>query len=502
MTRCHIYIRAAAVAAGISAVLVLTGAVVAQPEPGPDLPNLTPYQPEGWSDKIVVTTEQGACTDSTCTDSNLLTSADTLYVDWALANMNSVATTQKFATDFYVDGIFDLSLSSDPGLDLENYDDVIDHPLGPLSVGTHTLTIKVDSAGVIAESNEQDNEYTKTITVVGPAGRCAGDCNGDGHVTVDEIITMANIALGKPVAGGCTAGDPNGDRKCTIDEIVAAVNNALSSCGATSPTPTRTPTATWVSPPTIRPTRTPTVTPTKTPHIIFSSAVTGLWEWQGNVEIQSSAAAPATQSVHLVAVLDKPETSRDIFVLSYTTDGLIAALQPGGSPYNVLFAVRCTATPQTNACESPERSLAATAGLTHTQLAATFTLEPDGTIQGTYAEVFAGPSGRVTISLPLVLHQISQEIPQPIADAIASLRSGKLPPSPTPDWNPGPSGICISRIGGGQGSCCPGSTASGCESLSRDVWGQVWPHLFVPNGTMTECKSRGFTKLCGACCYE
>src|SRR6266571_4532845 len=47
-------------------------------------PNLVPYQPSGWSDKIVVSTVTG-----TSTDSSPLTTADTLYVDWAVANFGS-----------------------------------------------------------------------------------------------------------------------------------------------------------------------------------------------------------------------------------------------------------------------------------------------------------------------------------------------------------------------------------------------------------------------------
>ena len=59
---------------------------------------------------------------------------------------------------------------------------------------------------------------------------CVGDCNGDGSVTVDELLTMVNIALGNSDAGGCLAGDANGDSAMTIDEVLTAVNNALNGC--------------------------------------------------------------------------------------------------------------------------------------------------------------------------------------------------------------------------------------------------------------------------------
>lgn len=57
---------------------------------------------------------------------------------------------------------------------------------------------------------------------------CSGDCNGDGSVTIDELLTMVNLALGS--MQGCTAGDTNRDAKITIDEILAAVDKALNGC--------------------------------------------------------------------------------------------------------------------------------------------------------------------------------------------------------------------------------------------------------------------------------
>ncbi|MFQ5665091.1 MAG: hypothetical protein ACE5I7_01540 [Candidatus Binatia bacterium] len=59
---------------------------------------------------------------------------------------------------------------------------------------------------------------------------CVGDCNGDGQVTVNELITMVNIALGNADVSTCTAGDANGDGGITVNEIVTAVNNALNGC--------------------------------------------------------------------------------------------------------------------------------------------------------------------------------------------------------------------------------------------------------------------------------
>ncbi|MFN8643863.1 MAG: hypothetical protein U0802_20210 [Candidatus Binatia bacterium] len=115
---------------------------------------------------------------------------------------------------------------------------------------------------------------------------CVGDCNGDGTVTIDDLIKMVNIALGlrsvcgDDGVGGCLAGDATCDCQITVDEIIRAVNNNLEGCHdygdcpvsqlemmccAGSPTPS-TPTATPTpTPPGPSPSATPTgATPTPT----------------------------------------------------------------------------------------------------------------------------------------------------------------------------------------------------------------------------------------------
>jgi hypothetical protein len=49
-------------------------------------------------------------------------------------------------------------------------------------------------------------------------------------VTVDEILTGVNIALGTVPLDQCRPLDGNNDGKVTVDEILTAVNNALGGC--------------------------------------------------------------------------------------------------------------------------------------------------------------------------------------------------------------------------------------------------------------------------------
>jgi hypothetical protein len=73
---------------------------------------------------------------------------------------------------------------------------------------------------------------------------CIGDCDCNGQVTVDEIITMVNIALGDASLLACLMGDANLDGQITVDEILTAVLNALNGCPLTPPSPTPAVTAT------------------------------------------------------------------------------------------------------------------------------------------------------------------------------------------------------------------------------------------------------------------
>ncbi len=63
-------------------------------------------------------------------------------------------------------------------------------------------------------------------------GSCVGDCNHDEHLTIDELVTGVNIALGALPIGRCPDFDPGGSGTVTIDEIIAAVSNALAGCAA------------------------------------------------------------------------------------------------------------------------------------------------------------------------------------------------------------------------------------------------------------------------------
>ena len=63
---------------------------------------------------------------------------------------------------------------------------------------------------------------------------CTGDCNGDGRVTIGEILKCINMLLGiHPLVvepHECSAIDINRNGRVEIVEIVAAVDSVLNGC--------------------------------------------------------------------------------------------------------------------------------------------------------------------------------------------------------------------------------------------------------------------------------
>jgi len=66
-----------------------------------------------------------------------------------------------------------------------------------------------------------------------PALACTGDCNGNGDVTIDELMRGVNIDLGSAPMSECPQFDAANDGAVTVDELLAAVKAAVDGC----PTP-------------------------------------------------------------------------------------------------------------------------------------------------------------------------------------------------------------------------------------------------------------------------
>jgi len=109
----------------------------------------------------------------------------------------------------------------------------------PTSTATATATISATPANTATATPTRSAADSPTATPSpsaspspspSPPPACTGDCNGNGVVTVDELVQSVNIALGNTPLSQCPAADRNGDGAVSVDELVGAVNRALNGC--------------------------------------------------------------------------------------------------------------------------------------------------------------------------------------------------------------------------------------------------------------------------------
>lgn len=98
----------------------------------------------------------------------------------------------------------------------------------PSPTESPTITPTATPSPTVTSTSTQSPTVSPTVTPTVPP--CTGDCGLDGEVTVDELLTMVNVALGALPVSSCSAGNLNGDGEITVDEILTAVNSALLGC--------------------------------------------------------------------------------------------------------------------------------------------------------------------------------------------------------------------------------------------------------------------------------
>lgn len=104
-----------------------------------------------------------------------------------------------------------------------------------VSVAERSITVIMKRllSGIIACALATAVSRGQTPTPTPVPSVCAGDCNGDGQVTVDELVTLISIAL-----NGGTAGCPNValwcDNNLGVQCVIQAVGSALNGCPASA----------------------------------------------------------------------------------------------------------------------------------------------------------------------------------------------------------------------------------------------------------------------------
>ncbi len=99
--------------------------------------------------------------------------------------------------------------------------------IATMPLSTATVPVPTATTGVASPTSSAPSTATPTA-IVSPV--CPGDCNGDGIVSISELVTAVAISLGDSPVALCPAAD--GDRSGTvlINELILAVNSALDGC--------------------------------------------------------------------------------------------------------------------------------------------------------------------------------------------------------------------------------------------------------------------------------
>ena len=111
---------------------------------------------------------------------------------------------------------------------------------GTFSALGHVVDVAADGTGnftVVWQSENQPNDsssfgvfgqrYAQDICSL---SACIGDCNGDGQVTINELVLSVDIALDVFPLSDCPAINPSGIGNVTVDNVVRAVQASLTGC--------------------------------------------------------------------------------------------------------------------------------------------------------------------------------------------------------------------------------------------------------------------------------
>jgi hypothetical protein len=104
-------------------------------------------------------------------------------------------------------------------------------PTGGTPTGTATRTpteTPTPTATPLPPTATATEAPTETAT---PLPVCAGDCNADGRISVDEIVLSVGIAVSGFDIEQCDAADIDGNGEVSVDELVVIIDNAMSECG-------------------------------------------------------------------------------------------------------------------------------------------------------------------------------------------------------------------------------------------------------------------------------
>lgn len=110
----------------------------------------------------------------------------------------------------------------------------INETCGPLALDASFVGDGGNRATALHASRNVSRGNAGTKTQADAAG-CVGDCDGNGAVTINELVLAVDIALGGASLDACLAADASGDGSLLVNELVLGVVNGLNGCPTLQP---------------------------------------------------------------------------------------------------------------------------------------------------------------------------------------------------------------------------------------------------------------------------
>ncbi|MFN8643371.1 MAG: SBBP repeat-containing protein [Candidatus Binatia bacterium] len=99
-----------------------------------------------------------------------------------------------------------------------------------LRQGAHALAHRAGALFAGGQNIAPTGSGIGAVKIDETAAACAGDCDGDRTVRVNELVTGVRIALGELATGACAVFDGDGDGTVSIAELIGAVGALLNGC--------------------------------------------------------------------------------------------------------------------------------------------------------------------------------------------------------------------------------------------------------------------------------
>jgi len=179
--------------------------------------DLAPYTPSGWSAPIVASGVTGTNQDGT------LYACLPAYLDFAFQNSGNGSTSNTFYNYILIDGsnVYQWVKS---GIASNGSATLVDYNVSNISAGWHTVTLSADATGLIQESSDSNNSFSKSFywnACNSPVAAITNPSNGSATTSSPISVTgtcsdtdgnLASVTLKNETTGGSGATNISGSQ--------------------------------------------------------------------------------------------------------------------------------------------------------------------------------------------------------------------------------------------------------------------------------------------------